>query len=136
MVKLNKPLPLTQSRINAAQKKIERIISRLPEASATVQGMHLGLAVRKKRFGWFLADHHGDGRIAINCKGSADLHEILAQTVPSQFHVPKFLGQKGWIGLWLDTADVDWSQVKLALRGAYMLVAPKSLSAKLTETPK
>jgi predicted DNA-binding protein (MmcQ/YjbR family) len=136
MKKTAKPPPITQSRIDAARKRIERIIARLPEACAVAQGVHLSLEVRKKRFGWYLVDHHGDGRIAINCKGSADLHEVLAQTVPLQFHVPKFLGQKGWIGLWLDVASADWSQVEFAVRGAYLLVAPKLLVRQLTEAPK
>ena len=33
----------------------------------------MSLQVRKKSFGWFLVDHHGDGRVAINCKGSAEM---------------------------------------------------------------
>ncbi len=41
--------------------------------------------------------------------------------------MPKYLGSKGWIGLWLDGAGVDWSAVELALREAYSLTAPKTL---------
>ena len=89
----------------------------------------MSLEVRKKRFGWFLADH-GDGRVALNCKASADMHEVLQQLAPAQFHLPKYLGNKGWIGLWLDVPETDWSAVELALREAYRLVAPKALKAK------
>ena len=89
-------------------------------------GTHLSLEVRKKRFGYFLDDHHGDGRVALNCKSSPDVRDALQQLAPAQFHVPKYLGNKGWIGLWLDSAGVDWSAVELALREAYTLVVPKT----------
>ena len=114
-------------RSGAQRKRIIGIVERLPEAAAIAQGAHLSLEVRKKRFGWFLDDHHGDGRVALNCKGSADMHDVLRNLAPSQFHVPKYLGNKGWIGMWLDVSGVDWSAVAHAVRGAYFLVAPKSL---------
>jgi hypothetical protein len=107
--------------------RVIRIVEALPEAAAVAHGAHLALEVRKKRFGWFLDDHHGDGRVAINCTASAEMHDILKQLAPHQFHVPKYLGNKGWIGLWLDVPDLNWSAVALALRKAYSRVAPKSL---------
>jgi hypothetical protein len=113
------------------RNRIVRIVERLPEAAAVAQGAHMSLEVRKKRFGYFLDDHHGDGRIALNCKSSADLRDSLHELAPAQFHIPKYLGNKGWIGLWLDGADVEWSAVELALREAYMLVAPRTLTRTL-----
>lgn len=110
------------------KKRILALLERLPEANAVVHDSHLSLEVRKKRFGYFLEDHHGDGRVALQCKCSPELRDILEQQLPNQFHVPKYVGNKGWIGLWLDVSDVDWSAVALALREAYALTAPKSLS--------
>jgi predicted DNA-binding protein (MmcQ/YjbR family) len=108
------------------RNRVVRILQRLPDATAVAQNAHLNLMVRKKRFGYFLDDHHGDGRIALNCKASADLRETLQQLAPAQFHIPKYLGNKGWIGLWLDGTDIDWSAVELALHEAYLLVVPKT----------
>jgi hypothetical protein len=108
------------------RKRIARILARLPEATAAGT-QHLSLEVRKRRFGYFLDDHHGDGRIALNCKAGPDLHDMLRERAPAQFHIPKYLGNKGWIGLWLDHPDVDWSLVEIAIREAYLLVAPKTL---------
>ncbi len=113
------------------RERIVRIVEQLPEATAIARGAHLSLEVRKKRFGWFLDDHHGDGRVALNSKASADMHDILEQIAPAQFHVPKYLGNKGWIGLWLDIKKIDWSAVELALREAYKSVAPKILIQRL-----
>lgn len=109
------------------RERIIGIVKRLPEAAATPQGSHLSLEVRKKRFGWFLDDHHGDGRVALNCKASAEMHDILRQLAPHQFHMPKYVGNKGWIGLWLDVPEVDWPTVELAMREGYRRVAPKAL---------
>src|SRR5206468_2371819 len=96
------------------RKRILRVLERLPEAAAVAHDSHLSLEVRKKRFGYFLDDHHGDGRIALNCKASPDLRDLLQDLAPRQFHVPKYTGSKGWIGLWLDGAGIDWSAVELA----------------------
>jgi hypothetical protein len=113
------------------RERIIRIVEQLPEGAAIAHGAHLSLEVRKKRFGWFLDNHHGDGRVALNCKGSADMHDVLQQLAPAQFHVPKYLGNRGWIGLWLDVGEMNWSAVELALREAYSSVAPKKLRASL-----
>ena len=108
------------------RKRIEKIVKALPEGEAKPLGRHMSLEVRKKRFGWFLVDHHGDGRVAINCKGSAEMHDILKQLAPAHFHVPKY-GSRAWVGLWLDAPKLDWHAVELALKTAYEKTAPKKL---------
>ena len=108
------------------RKRIDKLVKALPEAEAKPAGRHMSLEVRAKRFGWFLVDHHGDGRVAINCKGSAEMHDILKQLAPAHFHVPKY-GNKAWVGLWLDGPKLDWHAVELALNGAYERTAPKKL---------
>jgi hypothetical protein len=115
------------------RSRVVRFVERLLEASAVARGTHLSLEVRKKRFGYFLDDHHGDGRVAINCKAAPDLRDMLQERVPDQFHIPKYVGNHGWIGLWLDGAEVDWAAVELALREAYLLVAPKTLRRRVLE---
>ena len=108
------------------RQRVAKILAALPEAEAKPVNRHMSLEVRKKRFGWFLVDHHGDGRVAINCKASAEMHDILQQLAPAHFHVPKY-GNKAWVGLWLDGPKLDWSAVQLALREAYTRTAPKKL---------
>jgi hypothetical protein len=113
------------------RERIAKLVARLPEAEAKRIGQHMSLEVRKKRFGWFMIDHHGDGRVDLNCKASADMHDILQGLMPQHFHVPKYVGSKGWVGIWLDLPKVDWAAVEMALRAAYGLVAPKKLVAEL-----
>jgi hypothetical protein len=52
------------------------------------------------------------------------------------FHVPRYLGHRGWVGLWLDLPRIDWWEVESALAAAYRLTAPKSLVARLVEGEK
>jgi hypothetical protein len=59
------------------------------------------------------------------------MHDILRQLAPKHFHVPKYVGNKGWIGLYLDLPKLDWGAVEIALRGAYEKVAPKTLLRQL-----
>jgi len=124
-------MPLNASKADQARARIREIVERLPEAHAVSSGPHLSLEVRKKRFGWFLADHHGDGRIAVDLKAPHNVREQLASALPDHFHIAQYLGRHGWVGLWLDVPQLDWSLVEMALESGYRLVAPKTLLPKL-----
>jgi hypothetical protein len=113
------------------RKRIAKIVEGFPEGEANPTGRHLSLEVRKKRFGWFMVDHHGDGRVDLNCKASAQTHDMLQNLMSNHFHVPKYVGNKGWVGIWLDAPKLDWDLVELVLRDAYALVAPKKLAAEV-----
>src|SRR5262245_9312867 len=103
----------------AAERKarLVAIVRGLPEADAVNSGDHLSLEVGQKRFGWYLVDHHGDGRLAINCKAPRGVAQRLVNNGPDRFHIPKFLSHLGWIGLWLDTPQIDWAEVEAILVG-------------------
>jgi len=111
--------------------RIALIVESFPEADTIATGNHLSLEVRQKRFGWYLDNHHGDGRLAINCKAPRGVAQQLAKHAPGRFHIPKYVSHLGWVGLWLDTTQVDWAEVEAILMGAYRLTAPKKLIAEL-----
>src|SRR5262245_66272490 len=104
-------MALRQRAAAARRARIVGIVEALPEAAVTEHGTHLSLEVRGRRFGWYLEDHHGDGRIALNCKAPAGASQALARMAPERFHVPKYLGHRGWDGVWLDAPDIDWTEV-------------------------
>jgi hypothetical protein len=114
--------------------RIADIIAGLPEAQAVSDGDHMGFVVRQKRFGWYLHNHHGDGRLAINCKAPRGMAKQLAEHQPDRFHIPKYVAHLGWVGLWLDTTEVDWTEVESILKGAYSMTAPKTLVARLNRS--
>jgi len=120
---------LKKAIVEKVKKRILNIARALPEATATpCGGDHLSLEVRGKRLGYFLVDHHGDGRIAINVKANPEVSKALAVKHPLRFHIPKYVGRHGWIGLWLDQPVVDWNEVALVMKEAYRLTAPKALA--------
>jgi hypothetical protein len=118
--------------VPAVRERLTKLCTSLPEAEAEGGGhQHVGFQVRGRRFAWFLDDHHGDGRLALNCKGAPGESARLAERHPERFFVPAYLGARGWIGLWLDTPKPDWEEVERLVVEAYRLVAPKRLVAQL-----
>jgi len=128
----NSSLPISRSVVARRRSRIVALVESLPDAKATVCGNeHLSLEVRGKRFGYYLDDHHGDGRVAINCKIEPGANQTLADFAPERFHIPAYLGSRGWTGLWIDLPHIDWDEVQGILIDAYRLTAPKRLVAQL-----
>lgn len=126
-------LKVTPKVADDRRARVAAIMESLPEGGTVAAGRHLSLEVRQKRIGWYLEDHHGDGRLAINCKAARGIAQQLEQHAPERFHIPKYMGRLGWVGLWLDTPQVDWTEVKAILVNAYRLTAPKQLFVKLDQ---
>jgi hypothetical protein len=94
-------------------------------------GQHTGFTVRGKTFAWFLVDHHGDGRIALQCKAPPGAQATLVEADPRRYFVPPYVGHRGWVGVDL-AASPDWDMVVTLLQDAYRMTAPKRLAARLT----
>jgi predicted DNA-binding protein (MmcQ/YjbR family) len=109
--------------------RLTKICLELPEATCDHCRQHAGFYVRKRTFAYFLNDHHGDGIVGVNCKVLKGDNKVLAAAQPDRFYIPAYLGSKGWIGLRLDTGEIDWEEVTELVSGSYGLVAPKGLAA-------
>jgi hypothetical protein len=108
------------------------VCAELPEAEVRSGGhdeRHLAFVVRGKKFGYFLDDHHGDGRLALTCKAPPGEQAVLVASDPERWFVPAYLGHHGWVGLRLDTKQVDWEEARERLMESYCLTAPKRLAA-------
>ena len=46
------------------------------------------------------------------------------------FYIPKYVGHRGWLGLWLDLPKIDWEEIEGVITEAYRLVAPRTLLAQ------
>ena len=121
----------SRSVLEQRRRRVVALVESLPEASAIPGGDgHLSLTVRGKRFGYFVDNHHGDGRVALNCKTAPGVNETLAAAAPDRFYIPKYVGHRGWLGLWLDLPKIDWDEVEGVITEAYRLVAPRTLLAQ------
>lgn len=113
-----------------ARSRVIELSRGLPEVELE-DGQHVGFSVRGRRFAWLLDDHHGDGRLALTGRAPPGENAALAQQQPERFFLPSYTASRGWVGLWLDTGDVDWDAVERVLVGAYLMSAPKRLAARL-----
>ena len=122
--------------IEAWRARVGAICTDFPETTAPppING-HSAYEVRGKKFAYYLIDHHGDGRVAINCKAEAGVQGLLIDADPSRFYVPAYLGPRGWIGLDFVSTPPDWDEVARLLLDSYVLVAPRKLAALATPRP-
>jgi phosphoribosylglycinamide formyltransferase-1 len=99
-------MTLSAKQLAQSTKRRERILKicgALPEVTHEEVGdSHISFRIRKKIFGYYLFDHHGDGIIAFCCKSSLNEQRRLVRSDSESFFVPAYLGPRGWIAIRLD----------------------------------
>jgi predicted DNA-binding protein (MmcQ/YjbR family) len=113
--------------------RLTEICLALPEASRVLSGDHADFTVRKKTFGYFLNNHHGDGIVAVSFKAEPGVNGKLVALDPNRFYLPAYIGPRGWVGLRLEVGNVDWDEVADFVGDSYRLVAPKRLIAVINQ---
>ncbi len=103
----------------------------LPETSEQNEGS-VGKPVFKVRGKIFAMQHLMAGRPSLWCKSELGFRDMLVNSEPERYFVPPYVGQHGWIGLWLDI-DLDWDFVGHLIETSYRLTAPKKLAAHLSQ---
>ena len=112
--------------------RVAEICLALPEAAAeSATGQHDAYVVRKKKFAYYLDDHHGDGRLAVQCRAAPGENVALVAEDPVRFSIPPYVGPRGWVGIFVDLPAVDWDEIAELVTDSYRLVAPKRLVALL-----
>jgi len=104
----------------------------MPEADEILShGMPCFGIVKGKKFAYFTADHHGDGRIALLVKISGpDEQAMLLEQDGGLYFRPAYFGD-GWVGIRLDTGDNDWIAIGEWIARSWRSVAPRRLTALL-----
>ena len=118
----------------ALRDRILRLFDALPEVEIEVGGerdQHCGASVRKKRFAWYIDDHHGDGTVSVTCKAAEGINTAMVDEDSDRYFIPSYTGPKGWVGIRLDVEAIDWDRAELCIRDAYRMTAPKSLAREL-----
>jgi len=111
--------------------RVVKISLALPETTTERHGTHAAFLVRKKKFAYYLDNHHGDGIVAITCKVALGDNQLLAKAQPERFYLPAYLASKGWVALRLDRGEIDWDEVQELLSESYRCIAPKKLAASV-----
>jgi predicted DNA-binding protein (MmcQ/YjbR family) len=109
-------------------KRLTTVCLRLPGTTRKMTGDHVTFYVRKKVFAYFLDNHHGDGIVGLVCKVLPGDNTALIASNPGKFYMPAYVGPRGWVGLRLDRARVDWEEVEELVTHSYQLIAPKRLA--------
>lgn len=109
--------------------RVTGICLALPEAVCERKGDHTVFTVRRKVFGYFLSNHHGDGIVSICAKALPGDNAALIAADPARFYSPAYIGPRGWVALRLDRGKVDWDEVKELVTGSYLLTAPRRQAA-------
>jgi hypothetical protein len=113
----------------ALRERVRRICLAFPEAEEESRNpLHSGFFVRKKAFAYYLNSHHGDGRLAFDCRVGAEMQEMLLAADPVKFYRPKYVGHHGWLGVYIDLGPVDWVEIEMLALQSYRFVAPKTLA--------
>ncbi len=114
--------------------RLTEICLALPEAERETYGDHAAFLVRKKKFVYFLDNHHGDGIVAV-CWRAPGENLALVESDPARFYSPAYIGPRGWAALRLDVGEIDWDEVADFMADSYALTAPKRLVALLDRGP-
>ncbi len=119
---------MTSSDADTHLARLATLCLALPQATSS-GGQHTKFSVQGRTFAYHLVDHHGDGRVALCCKGPADENVLLVTSDPRRFFIPPYIGPKGWFGLDLEASDIDWGEIRARVVQSYRIVAPKRLWA-------
>ncbi len=125
---------MRQTEKESRLERLSGVCLALPEATREDSGRHAAFRVRGRTFAYWLDDHHGDGIVGLVCKARWGEAEALVAADPERFYTPAYLGPRGWVGLRLDGAEVDWTEVTDVVTESYLLVAPKRLAALVGES--
>jgi hypothetical protein len=116
-------------------QRLSEICLALPEATREDTGDHASFTVRKKKFAYYLHDHHGDGIVSVCFKASPGEGAFLIDSDEDRFYRPAYIGPRGWVGLRLDLGEVDWAEISKHVTDSYRMQAPKRLAALIDEPP-
>ncbi len=116
--------------------RITEICLALPEAECEDIGDHSSFSVRKKKFAYYLNNHHGDGIVSVCFRTERGENEVLLASDQTRFYSPAYIGPRGWVGLRLDVGKIDWTEVADFVTDSYRLAAPKRLAAQVATRPE
>ncbi|RVX43597.1 hypothetical protein EDD27_6290 [Nonomuraea polychroma] len=117
--------------MDASLDRLRALCLALPEVTERLSHGEPTWFVRGKKTFVMFADHHHDDRLAFWCAAPSGAQEELVSEDPERFFRPPYVGHRGWLGVYLDVPEVDWSEVAEIVADAYRQIAPKSLIARM-----
>ena len=106
----------------------------LPEVTERLSHGECTWFVRDKKVFVQMSDHHHDDRLGFWCAAPPGVQAELVEQEPERFFRPPYVGTRGWLGVYLDVADLDWVEIDAIVRDAYRQIASAKLVAQLDGT--
>lgn len=110
--------------------RLRELCLSLPETTERLSHGEPTWFVRGRKTFVTYADRHHDERVAFWCAASPGVQEALVAAEPGKYFRPPYVGQRGWLGVWVDV-PVDWDEIAELVTDAYRVVAPRTLVAEL-----
>jgi hypothetical protein len=100
----------------------------LPESEERLSHGQPTFFVAGKQFAQFRDNHHGDGKMIVCVRTSGlDEQAVLLENDPATYSKPAYLHHHGWIGINLQSDEVDWAHVGDRIAASWELAAPRRL---------
>ncbi len=112
-------------------ERVRQACMALPEVTERLSHGECTWFVRAKQVFVQMSDHHHDDRLGFWCAAPAGVQAELLEQDPDRFFRPPYVGSKGWLGVYLDVADLDWDEITAIVTEAYRVIAPAKLVAQL-----
>ena len=119
------------SELEVVIEQIRAVCLALPEAVEDHAGV--GSPAFKVRDKIYAMQHPAqrpghENRPSLWCKAPRGFQATIVESDPEHFFVPPYVGQHGWVGLFLD-AEIDWDLLADLVEDSYRMTAPKRLQA-------
>lgn len=113
----------------AALERLRGICLSLPEVEERLSHGEPTWFIRgKKSFGNMDSHHHGAKHYGAWFAAPFGAQDAMISARPGVFFRPPYVGHRGWIGVRLDAAELDWDELEAVVRDAYRCVAPAKLA--------
>ena len=116
---------------------VRKIALALPEVNERLShGAPCFFIQNKRPLRYYHDDHRGDGRVSLWFPVRPGAQEQMVAAEPERFFKPatSSAGHFGnWLGVFLDTSELDWREIAAMLEEAFRSVAPKKLVVELDE---
>lgn len=120
-------------------ERLRRICLALPEVEERLSHGSPTWFVRGKRSFVTVDDHHhGVDHLGFWCPAPPGVQEEMIAEDAARFFRPPYVGPSGWLGVRLRAdglAEPDWVEIAEIVKDAYRKVAPRTLAARLDDTP-
>ncbi|MBL9013873.1 MAG: MmcQ/YjbR family DNA-binding protein [Myxococcales bacterium] len=110
---------MTPAKKSALLQKMRALVATFPGVvEKPSHGAPSFFVGEKKCFASITDNHHGDGRYKLWVCAPPGAQAMLIESKPEHYFYPKYVGHRGWVGVYIDVAP--WRSIASALEQGYL----------------